>query len=70
MPTEPIFDGLIRVNLTMEKALHKVGIERAQELGLTDGFSGLVSRLLIKDQAKKSPDVARISRRFTPTRVK
>jgi hypothetical protein len=66
MPTEPIYDRLIRVNVTIEEKLHHASTARAKELGLEDGFSGLVSRLLIQDQKRKSARVARLPRRFNP----
>lgn len=70
MPNLPIFDGLKRVNITIEQKLHAAAQARAKELKLEDGFSGLVARLLIKDQARKSARVERIPRRFTPATKK
>jgi hypothetical protein len=66
MPTEPIYDRLIRVNVTIEGELHAAATNRAKKLGLEDGFSGLVSRLLIQDQKRKSNSVAKLPRRFHP----
>jgi hypothetical protein len=68
MPNAPVFVDLKRVNITIEERLHQAATRRAKDLGLDDGFAGLVSRLLIKDQQRKSPSVARISRRFKASR--
>lgn len=64
MPNIPIYEGLIRVNLSIEEKLHRAAIARARELKLDDGFSGLVSRLLIRDVEQKKPNVAKLPRRF------
>lgn len=41
--------NLVRVNMTIDPALHSRALVRVKELGLPDGFSGLVSRLITLD---------------------
>ena len=55
--------GLKRVNITINKDLHKLAKHRAKKvLKLPDGFSGLVTRLLKLDLKRKRKRIANIPR--------
>lgn len=55
--------GLKRVNLTIERELHKLAKTRARKvLKLPDGFSGYVSRLIKLDIKRKRKRISSIPR--------
>lgn len=58
------FKNLIRVKISIEKSLHADAKQYADELSLADGFSGLVSRLLIHKLKTKGRHVAMMPRRY------
>lgn len=69
-PNIPEFPDLRRVNITIEGELHTDSVKRARELGLHDGFSGLVARLLKKHLSTKGSRDAKISRRYSSNRLR
>jgi hypothetical protein len=58
------FDDLKRVKISIEEKLHEDAKDYAEALSLADGFSGLVSRLLIHHMKKKGQHVATFPRKY------
>ena len=54
--------SLKRVNITIEGELHELAKRHADKLGLTDGFSGYVSRLLKQGLKTRGTGLAKVSR--------
>lgn len=61
----PAIQDLKRVNISIEGELHRMAKIRAQKMGLRDGFSGYVARLLKLDMKRKRKRIAGVSRLLT-----
>ena len=57
-----IIPSLKRVNISIEGELHELATRHAKKLGLTDGFSGYVSRLCKRELKANGTKLAGVSR--------